>query len=674
MGAASLANLERCGFTGAIHLVSRSRAEIGGRKCLASIGELPQGTDVAILIVPQSAVIDAIAACGGRGIGAAIVFASGFAEVGAEGRAAQARLTEAARAANVAVLGPNCIGLINQVDGIALTFEPNAQRVETGAQPHIGIVAQSGAFAAILRMALTAKGLGVSYAISSGNEADLTAEDFLEFLIADTHTRAIALFIEQIRRPRDFLALAARAREVRKPIVLMHPGRSRRAQISAGSHTGALAGDHAVMTALLRHEAVVLTDTIEELIDTTELLARFEAPVAGAGVITNSGAIKGFALDFGDQVGLDIPALAPQTLAALKASLPAFASIDNPVDVTAQVIRDVFIWTETASALLADPAIGSLCVPMVAGAPKNAMDKVDALLPAIEAGGKPAVIAVLGDEHPVPAEFVAAFRDRGIPVLRSPERALRALAHATDYGRTLEADRAAPPSREFPPLPQRGTLPEHVGKAYLAALGIPVPHGALARDVGEAQEIAARIGDPVALKAQAAALAHKTDAGGVALGITDASGLEQAWREMHARLAAARPGLALDGVLVEAMAAPGIELIVGAKRDPAWGPVVMIGLGGIWAEALGDVRLMPADLPRERIIQEIGKLKGARLLAGLRGAPGADIGALADVVANIGALMRAKPEIGEIDINPLMAYPDGVLALDALIVAQDAAN
>ncbi len=196
-----------------------------------------------------------------------------------------------------------------------------------------------------------------------------------------------------------------------------------------------------------------------------------------------------------------------------------------------------------------------------------------------------------------------------------------------------------------------------------------MPDGALARDVAEAKRIAARIGYPVALKAQAAALAHKSDAGGVALNIADEAALEAAWPRMHERIAAAQPGLTLDGILVEAMARPGIEMIVGARRDPEWGPIVVVGLGGIWTEALADARLMPADLSRERIIAEIKQLKGARVLDGLRGALPSDIEALADVAVKLGALMRARPEIREIDINPLMVYPQGVLALDALIVS-----
>jgi acyl-CoA synthetase (NDP forming) len=668
MGGSVLANLERCRFEGDIHLVSRSRAEINGRPCVGAIDDLPQGVDVAVLVIPQSAVLDAIAALGRRGVGGAIVFASGYAEVGEAGRAEQAKLAAAARAANVAIVGPNCIGMCSFGLGAALTFEFNVERPPADAKPKIGIVAQSGAVAAIMRMAFLAKGLGVTFYVSTGNEAVLTAEDFLGALIDDPDTNVATLFLEQIRQPQQFLALAQRARARGKPIVIMHPGRSQRARTSASSHTGALAGDHAVMRALLGHAGVTVVDTLEELLDTAELLARFKPPVNGPGIITNSGAIKGFALDFCDGIGLDIPRLSDTALAALKVALPPFASLDNPVDVTAQVLRDVTIWTRSAQALLADPAIGSLCLPMVAGSQKLAMDKVNALLPAILAAGKPTTIAVLGDDFPIPPDFIAAFRGNGIPVLRSPERALRALAHATAYGRRLAASHSAPQPGAMPPLPGHGVLAEHAGKQYLARLGIAVPQGGLARDRDEAVEIAARTGYPMALKAQAAALAHKSDAGGVALNIADADALRTAWDQVTQNVAARQPGLALDGMLVEAMAPRGVELIVGARRDPQWGPVLLVGLGGIWTEALDDVRLMPADLSHDGIMAEIGSLKGARLLHGLRGTQPVDVSAIADVVMKVGALMRARGEVSEVDINPLMAYPGGVLALDALIV------
>jgi len=672
IGGAVLGNLERCGYQGGIHLVSRRVKEINGRPCVPTIDDLPDGIDAAVLVVPQPAVVEAVAACGRRQIGGAVVFASGFAEVGDSGRAEQELLVRTARAAGVRMLGPNCIGFCNFADGVSLTFETIAPEAIAG-RAAVGVVTQSGALAGALRIALSAKGLGVSHAVSTGNEADLTAEDFVSFLLANSHTRAIALFLEQIRRPQLFLSLASRARALRKPIILLHPGKSARARDSASTHTGALAGDHAVMTALLRHEAVVLVDTIDELIDAADLLARAQPPTGGAGVITNSGAIKGFALDFAETIGLDIPVPAEATRAALQAALPAFASLDNPVDVTAQVIKDISIWTRAATALLADPAIGSLAMLAVPGAPKQAMDKVHALLPAIVASGKPAVVAALGDESPIPAEFHTLFRERGIPVFRSPERALRALAHATSYGRALSRAVATvtgnPQSVSAPPLPQRGALPEYAGKAYLAALGISVPKGKLAGDLAAAKAIAGEIGYPVALKAQASALSHKSDRRGVILHIDGERALVTAWGEMQASMS----GIALDGILVECMIASGLEMIVGARRDPSWGPVVMVGLGGIWVEALNDVRLMPAWLPRERIVDECYLLKGAAMLRGARGRPAVDVGALADAVLRIAAAIEARPEIAEIDVNPLAVLPagEGAIALDALIVARN---
>src|SRR5262249_25074161 len=424
IGGAVLANLDRRSCQGNIDLVSRRAKEINGRPCVAAIDERPDGIDAAVLVVPQQAVVDAVAACGRRGIGGVVAFASGFAEVGDDGRAEQERLVATARAGGVRRRGRNCIGFTNSADGVGLTFETIAPGAIAG-RPAVGAVTQSGALAGALRIALSAKGLGVSYAISTGNEADLTAEDFVAFLLADPQTRAVALFLEQIRQPQKFLSLAREARALRKPIVLLHPGKSARARESASTHTGALAGDHAVMSAILCHEAVVLVDSIDELIDAAELLARAAPPTGGAGVITNSGAIKGFALDFAETIGLDIPTPSPETRAALKTALPAFAPPDNPVDVTAQVIKDPGIWTRAATALVAAPAIGSLAMLALPGAPNQAVDKGRAVLSAIVASGKPAVVAALGDESPIPEEFQMMFRERGIPVHRSPERALR---------------------------------------------------------------------------------------------------------------------------------------------------------------------------------------------------------------------------------------------------------
>jgi acyl-CoA synthetase (NDP forming) len=654
--------------------VSRGRTEVLGRPCVGTIDDLPEGIDVAVLCVPREAVRDAVAACGRRRAGGVIVFASGFGESGEAGRAAQDELAALARGAGLALLGPNCLGLVNQVDGVPLSMGLLTPAHDCALT--VALVAQSGAMLSAIREAVQAKGVGFSHLISTGNEAVVGVEEFLAELIDDAATRVIALFVEQLRRPKLFLALAARARDAGKPIVLFHSGRSTAARIAAASHTGALAGDFRTMAALTAHHAVVRVDSFDELIDVTALLARVPPPpTAGVGVITNSGAFCGIAHDVVAEAALDIAPLSPPTIARLQPSMPSYVAPDNPLDLGTLLMRSPHLLGETAQALLADDAIGSLVVATVLGTPAQALDKADAVLPVLDAATKPVAFAAIGGDAVLPVEFVARIDASKAPFFRSPERALRAVAHVTRYGRALRrwAMRTSPPDIAVPPPPGRGTVAEHRGKSWLAQLGIPVPDGELAMTPAEAAAIALRIGFPVALKAQAAALAHKSDIGGVILDIGDRPMLTAAWDVLHAAVLAARPEVTLDGVLVERMSPLGIEMAVGARRDPDWGAVVMVGLGGVWIEALDDVRLIAPDATREEIADEIGKLRGAKLLAGIRGAPPADVAALVDIVATVAALMRATPELVEIDLNPVMVYPvgQGAWALDALVVVTE---
>ncbi len=669
IGANALNNLTGIGYVGDIHLVSRSNRDIGGRSCVGSIDELPEGIDAAVLAVPRAATLDAVTACVRRKVGAAVVFAAGFAEMDEAGRTEQETLAKLAREAGMALCGPNCIGLVNIPGKVALTFEPLAPP-KTGKGRAIGVVTQSGAMCSTLRLALLAKELNLSCVVSTGNEAQLTTEDFLSFLIDDESTRVIVLFMEQVRDPKRFLALVGEARRRHKPIVLMHPGRSARAQSSARTHTGAMADNHTVMSALLRREAVVLVETLDELIDAAEMLARFEKPPGkGAALMTNSGAFKGYALDFAETLGLDLPELSPEEAEAIRKILPPFAAIENPVDVTAQSIRDATILGRTAAQLLADPAMGSLVISIVAGAPRFAMDKANAIIAGIADLEKPIAVATMGDETELPPEFAASLREKGLAFFRSPDRTLRAMARATWYGRALAAAQRRAPPMDLPDYspPAAGSLAEYQGKAFLGGLGIPVPAGELARNADAARAIGRRLGFPVALKAQSAALHHKTDAGGVVLNIADEAALRRAWDTIAANIKKTRADIALDGMLVERMAAPGLELAVGAHRDPAWGPFITVGLGGIWIEALADMRLFAADLDRDGIVAELQSLKGAALLAGHRGAKPADLEAIADCVLRLGALVRSDPRITAVEINPLAVYSKGVLALDVLM-------
>ena len=328
--------------------------------------------------------------------------------------------------------------------------------------------------------------------------------------------------------------------------------------------------------------------------------------------------------------------------------------------------------------MLDDERVGNIVLAIPVGPEMAQRDKAEHIVPAIARATKPAVLVLTGDGSPVESFFTEAITASGVPLFRSADRALRALKRVAAYGEALQrAARATQTRPEALPLPgavpPNGIFAEYQGKAWLTRAGLAVPKGALATSADEAVRIAAEVGYPVVLKAQASELPHKSDVGGVLVGLADEAALRAGWQRLHANVASHRPELVLDGALVEGMGARGLELVVGAKRDADWGPVVLVGLGGIWIEALKDVRLIPADMAEEDIVVELGRLKAAAVLRGIRGEAGVDLRAIARVVAQVGAQMRANPAISEIDINPLVAYPAGaatpVLALDALVVA-----
>lgn len=674
-GATVVANILASGYGAALHIVSRNATSIHGRVCLKTVDDLPERVDLVVCTVPSAAVRETIEACVRRKAGAAVVFASGFAELGDAERREQEKIARTAADGGIALLGPNCLGFTNYVNGLGVNFAGRSapKRLEPG--PAVAVVAQSGALMAHFMLAFGTRNLPITYSVSTGNEAGLGIEDFVEYLADDFSTRAIVVFAEQIRRPRDFLAALSRCRKSAKPVVLLHTGRSVRARETARSHTGAMAGDYEVMRTLVSHAGAVVVQSIEELVDVAEILARFpKPPRAGVAVLTISGAFCGVALDLCGEIGLDVPALAPETEATLKSVLPPFAMPGNPLDLTTQPIREPELLGKGLAALLADTEIGSVVVAITPGAePDQAVRYLKGLHPAIRNPSKPVVLAMMGDGSPLPEEFSEIIRGTGIMLSRSPERSLRAIARVTGYGWTCATSQSTSRCetlRPLPPLP-RGTLPEYAAKQYLSMIGIKIPEGEFAEDIEDATRIAARIGYPVVLKAQHAMLEHKSESGAVALGLANEADLRRAWASVIGQVRAARPDLTVEQMLVEKMVAPGVEMIVGAKRDPSWGPVLLVGLGGIWTETLKDVRLLPADAAEGTILGEIAKLKSFAVLRGARGSPPRDCAAAAKIVALLGELMTARPELTEIDVNPLIVYAEGqgAVAADALIVA-----
>ncbi len=664
-----LQSLKLNNFQGDIHLVGRSEEPIDGRPVLKSAEELPEGVDLAVFTLPAAGVREAVEACVKSKVGSAMVFAAGFAETGEQ--ELQDAIAKTAREGGLAIVGPNCLGVTNNVDGMMLhmLFAREALRFGEGSKPGLAFVGQSGGMLGHFQRAADGRGVPMSYVISTGNEIGLESTDFIEFLADDRATSVLVIYTEQVRRPREFLEGIRRCRAAGKPVVLMFPGRSAKSKQAAQSHTGALVGDYATMRTLAEDAGAIVVTTMDEMMDLAEILVRYpKPPVKGPGVLTASGAFVGLSNDMAEELGFEFPAVEAATLKLFQDTLPPYGNYGNPLDATAGFTPTSL--PAVVKALIDDPNVGMLFISF----PINTALVVQNFNKGMAHSDKPKVMVALGDSWPLGPDVMEAVKQSPAVFGRSSDRMLRAIALYLRYGRMLARPRNAAPAQPINGLPKlaKGPQPEWLGKKLLAAAGIRVPAGELARNVVDAAKIATRIGYPVVLKAQAAALAHKTEAGGVMLNLADPTALRAAWEKLMANVKRAAPDVTLDGALVEKMSPKGIEMMVGAKRDPGWGLILLVGLGGIWVEALADLQLLPGDADREQIVEALRKLRSVKLLDGVRGAPAADIDAVVQTAMAIGRLMRAMPELTDIDVNPLMVHAkgQGVTALDALIVAQ----
>lgn len=672
LGASVLGNLDRNGFTGNVWPINPNRASIGGRPCLPSVEALPEGVDVAVLAIPQPAVLDTVRGLAARKCGAAIIFSAGFAEGGAEGLAQQAEIARIAAESGMVIEGPNCLGMVNHVDGVPLTFV-ETEIVPPAGRRAIGVVSQSGAMAAVLCTTMLARELALGFSVSTGNEAASGVEDYVDWLVDEPNTRVIAMIVEQFRAPRRFLAAARRAHAAGKRIVLLHPGKSSAARESAATHTGAMAGDYKLMRAKVERAGVIFAETLEELGDIAEILVRCP-PLACSeiAVLGESGAFKALTLDLSEELELSLTPLDDANAQALRAALPPFVPVSNPLDITAQGLSQPEIYTNTLDALFDDERVGAIVAGIIQGDPVTSNIKVPAILRSVETRGsaKPLVFAGLDEGAGIPPGFITALRERGVPWFPSTERAFRAVARLAGSAKRDLADRSPAPLAVPGLAGEAGVVPEYRAKELLAPLGISFPHGRFAASAEDAVAAAETLGYPVAMKAQAAALGHKSDAGGVILNLADAAEVRAAWDRIHASVKAYDAAILLDGVLIEKMGKRGVEMIVGARNDPEWGPVVLAGFGGVTAEILQDVCLITPDLSEEAIVDELMRLKSAALLQGYRGAPALDVSALATMIRKIAGLLLAEPSLRELDLNPVILHPagEGAVALDALML------
>jgi acyl-CoA synthetase (NDP forming) len=675
LGATLLNNLVQYEFDGDIYPVNPKRDELQGLKVYHSVDELPQGIDCAVIAIPRPFVLDTVRGLAARGCGAVVIYSAGFSEAGEEGMKDQLELGEIAREHGMVIEGPNCLGCTNYVTRVPLTFvETNMISPPKGVRA-VGIASQSGAIAAVLATMLHPRGCYVSTSVSTGNEAGSDVADYVEWLVDDEDTHVISMYLEAIRRPKAFIAAVRRAREAGKPVIVLHPGKSSKAQESAATHTGAMAGDYALMKTKLAREGVIFAETLEELGDITEIALRCQAlPGANMVVLGESGALRGLAFDIAEDIGLDLLELNDENSPALRAVLPDFVPVSNPTDITAVGLSEPEIYTEALTALLEDERVGSVVASIIQSDPITSKIKFPAIIKVLEDGTfpKPLVFAGVDEGARVPEDYIEGLRKVGIPWFPSTERAYRAIARLADLAKRDLADHSLSPV-EVPGLDEvSGVVPEYKAKALLGQLGIAFPRGKFAATADQAVAAAEELHYPVVMKAQAAALGHKSDAGGVILNLKNGDEVRAAFEKMYANVADYDASIQLDGVLVEKMGTMGLEMIVGAKNDPEWGPVVLAGFGGVTAEILKDVVLVTPDLSEAQVAEKLLTLKQAALLKGWRGSPALDVKALAGLVVEMGRIMAGNPEIREIDLNPVIIHPqgEGVVALDALMLVE----
>ncbi|MGW3350405.1 acetate--CoA ligase family protein [Nonomuraea rubra] len=665
----TLANLRAHGFPGPVHLVNPRGGVVHGQAAYRSLTEVPERVDLAYVMVPTAAVLGVLREGAKLGIRCYVILTAGFGEAGEEGARLEAEIAAFAAENGLTILGPNGNGYINAAAGVTPYGLPIPQPLLRGA---VGVVLQSGALASSVLGFAQARNVGVSLLTSMGNESVVTVTDVIDYLVDDPATRVIALFLETIRNPAEFSRVARRALEAGKPIVALKIGRSKLASHTAQAHTGALVGDDDVIDAALRQLGVIRVRSLEDLIITAGLLAS-SGPLPGrrVGVVTPSGGASEIIADRAEDEGLELPPFAPETVARLAEIVPSFGTVQNPLDVTGYVLIDRTLLGRALEAVTADPGID--LIMLLSEPPKVAPpDPAPVLATYAASAGRiaasPVPVVVVSNVLTDVTEFGRRVQaETGFPyVAGGIEHGLQAIGAAVRWSeqreRVLSRPAAPLPRSVAPPDGASGVWAEHRAAALLAAAGLPVVPSELARDESAAVAAAERFGSPVVLKAAAEGLGHKSDVGGVRLGLGGAEEVRQAYRE----IVAAVPSL--DGVLVQPQRHGGIELLVGVVRDPAWGLTLAVGLGGVWVEVLRDtaLRVLPVDAGEVRTA--LTELRGAALLDGVRGAEPADLDAVAGVVARVAAFAESLGDrLESLEINPLLVSGPRVEALDALI-------
>jgi acyl-CoA synthetase (NDP forming) len=643
LGYEILKNILDSGFKGPVYPINPKADVILDLPCHKSVKDIADAPDLAVIIIPARFVPQAVQECGVAGIKGAVIITGGFSEAGDEGETLQNQVIETAQKYGGRIIGPNCQGVNNPHHPLCASWPLLTCRGK------ISLISQSGTVGAAMMDWLSEDKLGTSGFVSMGNRADVDEADLIAYFNQDENTDVIAAYIEGIKRPRQFIQAV---KELQKPLVVLKSGRTPKGKVAAESHTKALAGADAIYDALFAGHNICRAYTIEEFYDFSKALAYLKPPKGNRILfITTSGGAAILATDQAEQEGLDVSPLPQAAVEAVTPLIPAHAIKANPIDLTgdadAKMFGDVIAVTrryyDTLGIIFGDPVEDASRV--------------------VTPGANELIIFLGG------ADVERFERERmhlkGIPVFPTPERGIKALA------RVLERNVLDAPQKPTFTVPAFGRqLPLHKAFEWVAGQGIPCTKFATANTKTDAVETARAQGFPVALKISSPDILHKSDVGGVKLNLGSAEAVEKAYDGLLAAVRKSSPQAQVDGVLVTKMAPPGLEVIIGMNRDPQFGPVILFGLGGIMVEIYQDVSLRLLPLTRQEALGMIRQIKGYGLISGYRGRPPVDEQALADCLTAVAQMAQTRPSVVEIDLNPVFAYPDGILVADARIIEQ----
>lgn len=673
------------GYDGRIYPVTRSQTEVLGYKAYPTIADIPEAADLAVILVPAAHVVSAIEQCGARGIPAAAIISSGFGEEKTDEAANRdAELRAIAERTGMVVAGPNCEGLVNPLRPLVATFspvfhDPNEPLLpENSRAKPIAVSCQSGA----LTFAFLSRGrdrqLKFTYQVSAGNQTVLEAHDYVDWVLDAGGADIFMCYLEGIRDAARFRAVADKAARAGKPMIVAKVGRSDAGRRAAASHTGALARAGMADDAIFRHHGIVRGEDLDHMVDVATAFAYCPLPRGNrVAIITGSGGSAVWMADILSEHGLELPVLEDDIQRRIMELLPPYGSAQNPVDATAQAIGEIG-YAPMVELVAQSERIDTILLISSLANPERAKKFAAEMAELTARLDKPILLSTYTTAT---AESIAAIAGIGIPCYTSMPSCARAIRALVDYGafqqrlaRRKAAEQTTPGLRDEAASALAGAGPvltEAASKALLARYGVPRPPEVLAASEDEAVAAAAQIGGRVALKVQSPHILHKTEAGALALGLDGEAAVRDAYRAMLARLREADPALRIEGVLVQAMARRGIEMILGVTTDPDFGPMLMVGLGGIHVEVLKDVAFAPVPLGPDEAVELLGQLKGAALLDGVRGEQPADKAALAQLMAALSRFAADHAEaISEIDLNPVIVHPagEGLTVVDALIV------